>query len=93
MSIQNNSQPLVSVIMNCYNGETYLRESINSIIAQTYKNWELIFWDNRSDDKSAEVFKSYTDQRLKYYYAPSIQLYTQQEILLLKNQRERLLRS
>ena len=55
--------------MNCYNGETYLRESIESVIFQTYKNWELIFWDNKSDDKSAEIFKSYKDKRLKYYCA------------------------
>ena len=70
MNKQNKNQPLVSVIMNCYNGETYLRESINSVLVQTYENWELIFWDNRSDDQSAEIFKSYKDQRLRYYYAP-----------------------
>jgi glycosyltransferase involved in cell wall biosynthesis len=39
-------------------------------LSQTYKNWELIFWDNKSKDKSAEIFKSYNDTRLKYYYAP-----------------------
>ena len=70
MNIHNNNQPLVSVIMNCYNGATYLRESINSVLEQTYENWELIFWDNRSDDQSVEIFKSYKDRRLKYYYAP-----------------------
>ena len=63
------NQPLVSIIMNCYNGEAYLRESIESILSQTYKNWELIFWDNKSVDKSAEIFKSYKDKRFKYYYA------------------------
>jgi glycosyltransferase involved in cell wall biosynthesis len=62
-------QPLVSIIMNCYNGESYLKESLNSILIQTYKNWELIFWDNKSKDKSSEVFKSYNDPRFKYYYA------------------------
>ena len=70
MSNQFNNQPLVSVIMNCYNGEAYLYESIKSVLFQTYANWELIFWDNRSDDKSAEIFKSYNDKRFKYYYAP-----------------------
>ena len=70
MSGKFNNQPLVSVIMNCYNGETYLRESIESVLNQTYKNWELIFWDNKSSDKSKEVFKSYKDPRLKYFYAP-----------------------
>ena len=62
MSNQFNNQPLVSVIMNCYNGEAYLYESIKSVLSQTYANWELIFWDNRSDDKSAEIFKSYNDK-------------------------------
>ena len=64
-----NEQPLVSIIMNCYDGETYLQESINSVLSQTYKNWELIFWDNKSQDKSAEIFKGYEDKRFKYFYA------------------------
>ncbi len=63
------NEPLVSVVMNCYNGEKYLREAIDSVINQTYHNWEIIFWDNRSTDKSAKIFKDYKDDRLKYYYA------------------------
>ena len=63
------NEPLVSIIMNCYNGEKYLREAIDSVIDQTYKNWEIIFWDNRSTDKSAGIFKGYKDNRLKYYCA------------------------
>ena len=59
--------PLISIIMNCYNGEKYLQESLDSVINQTYKNWELIFWDNQSKDKSSEIFKSYKDKRLKYF--------------------------
>ena len=66
-----NKQPLVSVIINCYNGEKYLHEAIDSVIAQTYKNWEIVFWDNCSTDKSREIFKSYNDSRLKYYRATS----------------------
>jgi len=65
-----NNQPLVSIIMNCYNGEEFLQEAIESVQAQTYKNWELIFWDNQSTDKSAEIFKKYNNPRLKYFYAP-----------------------
>ena len=64
-------QPLVSIIVNCFNGEEYLREALDSIITQTYKNWEIIFWDNQSNDTSAKIFKSYQDNRLKYYLAPS----------------------
>ena len=66
-----NNQPLVSVIMNCFNGEKYLRDAIDSVISQTYKNWEIIFWDNQSNDKSAKIFKDYKDDRLKYYCASS----------------------
>jgi glycosyltransferase involved in cell wall biosynthesis len=59
--------PLVSIIMNCYNGEKYLKEALDSIFAQSYKNWELIFWDNASTDKSAELALSYQDNRIKYF--------------------------
>lgn len=62
---------LVSVIMNCYNGEKYLRQAVDSVIAQSWKNWELVFWDNQSTDQSAEIFLSYNDPRLKYFYAPT----------------------
>jgi glycosyltransferase involved in cell wall biosynthesis len=62
-------EPLVSILMNCYNGEKFLREAIESVLAQTYLNWELIFWDNQSTDQSADIFKSYDDKRLKYFYA------------------------
>lgn len=62
-SIEN---PLVSVIMNCLNGEKYLKEAVDSIYAQTYKNWEIIFWDNASTDNSAKIAKSY-DNRLRYF--------------------------
>ena len=65
--MKSNNEPLVSVIMNCYNGQKYLEESIESVLSQTYKNWELIFWDNQSADKSAEIFKLYKDKRLKYF--------------------------
>ena len=36
------SKPLISILMNCYNGEKYLNEALNSVINQTYKNWELV---------------------------------------------------
>ena len=53
--------------MNCHNGAKYLRHSIASIINQTYKNWELIFWDNQSSDESKKILKSFKDKRIKYY--------------------------
>ncbi len=58
---------LVSVIMNCFNGEKYLCEAVESVISQTYKNWELIFWDNLSVDNSSKIFNKFNDKRLKYF--------------------------
>ena len=69
--IFNRSDPLVSIIMNCYNGEKYLKEAIRSVINQTYKNWEIIFWDNQSKDKSSQILKSFKDKRIKYYRSKS----------------------
>ena len=60
------ANPLVSVIMNCYNGDKYLQNAIESVYAQTYSNWEIIFWDNCSTDNSADIALSY-DERVKYH--------------------------
>lgn len=62
-------KPLVSILMNCYNGEKYLHHALNSILSQTLGDWELIFWDNQSTDESASIFKQYNDKRFKYYYS------------------------
>lgn len=60
-------EPLVSVIMNCLNCERYLQEAIDSVYAQTYKNWEIIFYDNASLDASVEIAQGY-DGRLRYVH-------------------------
>ena len=44
--------------MNCYNGDKFLEKSLKSIINQTYKKWELIFWDNNSNDNSKKYLKN-----------------------------------
>jgi len=59
--------PLISIIINCYNGEKYLNECLSSISNQTYKNYEVIFWDNNSTDNSKSLFLKNKDKRLKYY--------------------------
>ena len=61
-------EPCVSIIMNCYNGEKFLREAIDSIYAQTYQHWEIIFWDNASTDGTSQIAQSY-DSRLRYFCA------------------------
>lgn len=61
--------PLVSVVINCFNGARFLPEAIESVIAQTYPNWEIVFWDNQSTDTSKEVFLGYSDSRFRYFRA------------------------
>ena len=63
--------PLVSIIVNCYNGEKFLRATLDSIVSQSYKNWEVVFWDNQSTDQSANIFLGYNDDRFQYFYSPS----------------------
>lgn len=62
-------KPLVSVIINCYNSEKYLKETIDSLISQTYENWEAIFWDNCSVDRTAEIINSYGNPKFRYFLA------------------------
>jgi glycosyltransferase involved in cell wall biosynthesis len=52
------SEPLVSVICVCYNHERFVRDAIQSVLVQSYKNIELIVVDDGSTDKSVEVIKS-----------------------------------
>lgn len=59
--------PLVSVIITVYNGERYLRDAIDSILAQTYTNFEIIAVNDGSTDKTGEVLDSYSDKRLRIF--------------------------
>ena len=65
----NLANPLVSIIVNCFNGEKYLRKALESIISQTYNNWEVIFWDNQSSDNSKKIFYEFKDSRFKYFFS------------------------
>lgn len=59
---------LISVVMTVYNTkEEYLREAIESILNQTYKNFEFIIIDDGSDDYCEQVVMSYQDVRIRYY--------------------------
>lgn len=60
----------VSVLMPVYNGERFLAESIESILSQTFSDWELVIVNDGSTDKSAEICKSYSDKRIKYFANP-----------------------
>lgn len=58
-------KPLVSVIMPSYNSENYIDEAIESVLEQTYENWELIIIDDASTDRSTEIIKTYKDKRIR----------------------------
>ena len=58
--------PDISVIMPVYNGGLYLKEAINSILSQSFKNFELIILNDASTDNSEEVIVSFSDKRIHY---------------------------
>ena len=64
---KNISRPLVSVILPVYNGAVYLREAIESILDQSYANFELIIINDGSRDDSERIIKSIPDARIRYY--------------------------
>ena len=57
--------PKVTVLMSVYNGEKYLRQSINSILNQTFEDFEFLIIDDASTDSSNDIILSYNDQRIK----------------------------
>jgi glycosyltransferase involved in cell wall biosynthesis len=64
---KNIKQPLISILMSVYNGDKYLRKAIESILGQTYKNFEFLIIDDGSTDKSAQVISEYKskDKRIR----------------------------
>jgi glycosyltransferase involved in cell wall biosynthesis len=67
-------EPLVSVVTPVYNGERYLVECIESVLAQQYQHWEYIILDNCSEDGSLEIAQRYaaSDSRIKVYRNSSV---------------------
>jgi glycosyltransferase involved in cell wall biosynthesis len=63
--------PLVSIILPTYNRAEWLPKSIGSVLEQTYKSWELIIWDDGSQDNTQEVVKMFLNKepRIHYYQA------------------------
>ena len=58
--------PRVSILLPAYNAERYLREAIDSMLSQTYQNFELLIIDDGSKDRTAEIVRSYTDERIRF---------------------------
>ncbi len=67
--MEDNSKPLVSILMPTYNRAKMISLAIASILEQSYTNWELLVIDNESADNTKEVVEEYTrrDKRIKYY--------------------------
>jgi glycosyltransferase involved in cell wall biosynthesis len=63
--------PKVSIIMNCYNGEKFLHEALESVISQSFEDWEVIFWDNDSTDRTADIVESFDSKKIQYYKSES----------------------
>ena len=60
---------MVSVIIPVYNAEKYIEDTINSVLDQTYKDWEILLIDDGSTDHSAEIIKQYLDNpEIKYFH-------------------------
>lgn len=57
---------MVSILMSTYNREKYLRRAIDSVLAQTYTDWEFVIVDDGSTDQSQELILSYKDERIQY---------------------------
>ncbi|MCR5835023.1 MAG: glycosyltransferase family 2 protein [Lachnospiraceae bacterium] len=58
---------MVTVIINCYNGEEYLQEALDSLHNQTYQDFDVVFWDNCSTDQSVAIAEQY-DGNIKTYH-------------------------
>ena len=58
---------LISIVINCFNSETYLAEAINSALFQKYEYTELILIDNHSTDRTSNIIKSYIDSRINIF--------------------------
>ncbi|MDO4195973.1 MAG: glycosyltransferase [Prevotellaceae bacterium] len=59
--------PMISIVLPVYNAEQYLQESLNSILEQTYTDFELLVLDDGSTDKSIEIVEAYSDNRIRLF--------------------------
>ena len=75
--------PKVSIILANYNEEKYIAEAIESVINQTYTNWELIIIDDASTDRSQDIINSYKDSRIKTRFVKRTTMLHMLQILVL----------
>jgi len=60
--LQQEYQPLVTVIVGCYNHARFVKECLDSVLAQTYRKWELLIWDDGSTDDSVAVIDNWIER-------------------------------
>lgn len=60
--------PKISVVMCCYNSEEHIKKAIDSILCQTFYEFEFIIWDDGSTDQTHDIVLSYEDKRIRYFY-------------------------
>ena len=65
---QENSSLLVSVVLCTYNDERFIRESVDSVLNQSFIDYEFIIWNDGSTDGTEKIIKSYDDKRIRYFY-------------------------
>ncbi len=63
----NNKKPEISIIVNCLNGEKFVKRCLKSILKQTYKNFEVIFWDNNSSDNTLLEVKKIKSKKIRIF--------------------------
>lgn len=66
--------PKVSVHIPCYNGEKYIAEALQSVLDQTFHDFEIIVVNDGSTDRTEDIIKGFCDERIKYYYQENIGL-------------------
>lgn len=71
--------PIFSIVMNCLNGEKFLKKAVDSVFDQTFTDWEIVFFDNASTDRSIEIANS---------YGPKIKLFTNEITVSLGQARQ-----
>lgn len=66
--VKSADKPLVSVVLSTYNDEKHIKETIESVLNQTYINFEFIIWNDGSTDSTEGIIKSFKDERIRYFY-------------------------
>ena len=66
--------PKVSINIPCFNSEKYIAETLQSVLSQTFEDFEIILVNDGSTDKTEEIIKTFSDPRIKYYYQKNMGL-------------------